>query len=362
MWSYAIHDTQTGNPIDEVFPISGGWTRGAVELKTFVFKLRGDGLDDGVTKEEARAKRKNLFKTWERAIVVRWDGIPVYAGLIVGRPRRPSAGLLTVKHIDARVLLSKRFLFGVSSYAPSGVFDFTGYSARGVARQALYYGLLHPYSAAWPIHAEVGGAEIGSSPWAKFFHYDFQSPESILASIEAADAGPDIELMPEYRSNVLWWVARIGTPFLTGTGFEMRMQGDTPLLDLAIDEDALLQATGIFTTGRGSEQDMRVGQASLPVSVGVSRDYAVPYKEVDDPTLLNSLAVGRLGAVTTPRAEWAFNGLAADFTPSQLRPGSIFRVFSDGDEWEDDGWSEHRLLQFSGSVGSDKLAFEVERA
>lgn len=352
MWSYAIHDTQTGVRVDWVEPMAGGWTRGAVELKTFTFKLRGDG--------RTRAQRRDLFKTWERTIVVLWDDVPVYAGLIVGRPRRPAAGILTVKHIDARVLLSKRFLFGVSSYVPTQVFNFTGYSARGVARQVLYYGLLHPYSSAWPIHAEVGGAELGSSPWAKYHPYDFQSPESILQTIEAADSGPDIELMPEYRSGVLWWVARIGSPFLSGATFEMRMQGETPMIDLDIDEDALQQATGIFTTGAGSEQDMRVGEASLPLSVGVSRDYAVPYKDVDDPILLASLAVGRLTAVTSPRAEWAFGGMVKDFPPSQLRPGVAFRVYSEDDEWEDDGWSVHRLLQFSGTVGSDKLSFEVE--
>lgn len=354
-YSYAIHDVQSGAFLDFVSPAAGDWVRGSVEEKSFTFNLRGDG--------RTRDQRRDLFKTWERAIVVRWNDVPVYAGLITGRPYRPAPGVLVVKHVDARALLARRMLFGVGSYSPSGVFDFRGYSTRGVVRQLLYYGLIHPYSAAWPIHAEVGGAELGSSPWAQFFHYDFQNVESILSTAETQDGGPDVDLGVEYRNgNVLWWTGRIGTPFLSGAGFETRLQGDSILSSVDVGESGLRQATGIFTTGRGFEQDMRVGSAALPVSSGVSRDYVVPFKDVDDIGRLNSLASGQLGGVSSPRVEWKFTGRTADFSPSQVQVGSIVRVFSEDDEWIDDGWSSHRILTFAGSVGSDGLAFEVEDA
>lgn len=354
-YSFAIHDVQSGVFLDFVQPAAGDWIRGAVEEKSFTFKLRGDG--------RTRAQRRDLFKTWERAIVVRWNDVPVYAGLITGRPYRPSSGVLVVKHIDARALLARRMLFGIGSYLPWGVFDFRGYSTRGVVRQLLYYGLIHPYSTAWPIHAEVGGAEGGSSPWAQFFHYDFQNVESMLATAETQEGGPDVDLALEYRNgNVLWWVARIGTPFLTGAGFETRLQGDSILSSVDVGESGLRQATGIFTTGRGFEQDMRVGQAALSVSSGVSRDYVVPFKDVDDVARLDSLAAGQLGSVSSPRVEWKFTGRTADFDPATVQVGSIVRVFSEEDEWIDDGWSQHRILTFAGSVGSEDLTFEVEDA
>lgn len=354
-YSYAIHDAQTGTLLDLVEPSGGDWIHGSVEEKTFTFNLRGDG--------RTRAQRRDLFRTWERAIVVRWNDIPVYAGLICGRPYRPASGVLVVKHIDARSLLARRMLFGIGSYASDGVFDFRGYTTRGVVRQLLYYGLLYPYSAAWPIHAEVGGAETGSSPWAQFYHYDFQNVESILSTAETQVDGPDVDLAVEYRTgNVLWWVARIGTPFLSGTGFETRLQGNSILSNVDVDDSGLRQATGIFTTGRGFEQDMRVGQAALPVSSGVSRDYVVPFKDVDDVSRLNSLASGQLSSVSSPRVEWKFNGRTSDFSPSEVQVGSIIRVFSEDDEWVDDGWSSHRVLTFAGSVGSETLTFEVEDA
>lgn len=354
-YSYAIHSVQTGIWLADVEPISGSWVRGAVEEKDFVFSMASDGL--------TRAQRRDLFKPWERAIVVRWNGVPVYAGLICGRPRRPAARMLTIKHIDVRALLARRMLFGVSHYSPTGVFDFTGYSLRGVIRQFLYYGLLHPYSAAWPVNAEIGGGELGSSPWARFFHYDFQNVEPLLADAETQEGGPDVDMAVEYRNgNTLWWVARIGTPFLSAQNFETRLLGDSTLVDVDILDDSMRQATGIFTQGRGSEEDMRVGQASLPTATGVSRDYVVPFKDVDDVGRLNSLAAGQLGSVANPRVEWRFSGTVADFPPSSVGVGSIIRVWIEDDDWDEDGWKFNRVLSFSGSVGSNKLAFEVEAA
>lgn len=353
-WSYEIRDTQTGAFVDFVYPSAGSWVRGSVDVREFTFKLDGDGL--------TRTLRRSLFKTWERAIVVRWNDVPVYAGLIVGRPYSPATRVLRVKHADARILLSKRKLFGVGSYNPSVPFDWTGYSTRGVVRQLFYYGLFHPYSAAWPISGDIEGAETGSSPWAKYWPYDMQENETILSQVEGRDDGPDTDLSIEYRSGRLYWVPRIGTPFLSGPAFECRLEGDSILTSVEVLEDALEQATGIFTVGRGSEVDMRVGSAALPPSVGVSRDYSVSFKDVDDQAALNSLASGRLAAATNPRVEWRASGHTSVIAPDMVRVGSILSIWVEDDPWLDDGWNRQRVLSFSGSVGSDVLSFELEAA
>lgn len=358
VFSTEIRETQSGALLERLTPVSGEWERGnPTGTKQHVFAL---GDHDGLS----RSDRRDLFQTRTRMITVCSDGQPICHRPMQNLSYDVTTGKLTVTHVDLRALTAKRFLWGVGHLTPQSVFDWRGYSTRGVARQVLYYALVHPYSAAWPLNVDVGGAELGSSPWAQFFAYDGQTADSILQTVE--DIGPDVELEPELRGGVAWWAARIGTPFLTGPDFELPVRsagqpGDGSLLGAVIDMDGTEQATGVFTVGRGSEQDQRIGQAALPETVQVSADYIIPYREIDDQAHLNALAQAWVNAHAGPRVQWSADVLTSDVNPAQLRVGSILHALVDqNDPWIAPGRYPRRVIGYSGTTESDQFSLVLE--
>lgn len=358
LFTTEIRETQSGVFLERLPVVSGQWERGnPTGTKTHVYRL---GDHDGLTRDD----RRDLFQTRTRMLTVCYDGRP-----ICHRPMRnlhfdDPTQTLTVTHEDIRARGAKRKLWGTGSMTQQSVFDWRGYSLRGVVRQVLYYGFVHPYSAAWPLNVDVGGAETGSSPWAQFFAYDGQTVDSILSMVE--DMGPDIELEPEFRNGVAWWAARVGTPYLTGPAFELPIRsvgkpGDGALTSLSQDRNGEEQATGVFTVGRGSEQDQRIGQFGLPASYQVSADFEIPYKEIDDQATLNALAQQWALAHAEPRIQVSAKVTTQDIDPSMLRIGSMLGIMVDPKHaWLDPGVKQHRVIGYAGTTESDDfdLVFE----
>lgn len=361
-WSTRIYDLQAGTLIDTVNMRSCSWSRGDRMPNRAVIDLGDDGLN--------RAQRRDMFRPRVRMVAVCWDGVPVYFGRITNVDYDKNSQQIILTHQDIRTLATKRHLWGVSSYSPTLSMDFRGYSMRGVVRQVLYYAFVHPYSSAWPINVDVGGGETGSSPWAQFFGYDLQTADEILQDIEDDLNGPDIELEPEFRNGVAWWAARVGTPYLTGPTFELPLTASASpsadgedggsLLNVKEQSDGTEQATGVFTLGRGSEEDMRWGEASLSAAYPVSSDYVVPYKDVDDPARLASLAQSWVLAHANPRVQWSADVLTKDISPAELRVGSTLRVLTDGDPWIPDGTFTRRVIGYKGDTGSYQFTLILE--
>lgn len=354
-WSVAIHDTQSGAFLSLVEPSGGSWGRGDVTGRQHTFPLRSDGL--------TRTTRRDLFRKWDRVLVQRWEDEngstkPVYAGLISDTSYDRATGVLTVSHVDLRALASRRMLFGVGSYAPSGTTVCTGLSLRGIARRVIYLGFVFPYSSAWPVPVNLPAEEAGSIT-RTYYHYEFQTVDQILSDIEGENGGPDVEFQPKYSGGVLSWDVLIGNPYLTGPTFDTHLSGDVTPTGVTVAENGQKQATGIFTLGKGSEQDMRVGSFALAVSEGLSRDYTRTHKDVDDVTRLNDLALADLNAVKSPTVQWSMKVQASEFPPDELRPGSTVRTFTTGDEWIADGLTTHRILGFSGDF-TDTITLQLE--
>lgn len=356
LFSTEIRETQSGKFLERLPVESGQWERGnPTGTKQHTYKLDGDG---GLTRSDYR----DLFQPRTRMLTVCYDGRPICHRPIVGLPFDDKTMTLTVTHEDIRARGVKRNLWGTGSILPTSEFDWRGYSLRGVARQVLYYGFVHPYSAAWPLNVDVGGAETGSTPWARFFAYDRQSVDSILGIIE--DSGPDIELEPEFRNGIAWWVARIGTPYLSGPAFELPIRsvgpaGSGALTSVKSNDDGSEQGTGAVTVGRGSEQDQRFGQYGLPTSFEVSADTTVPYSEIDDQAQLNALARQWAEAHAEPRVQLEGAVTTQDVDPSLLRIGSMMQVLVDPKHpWLTSG--ARRVLGYSGTTESDDFSLVYE--
>lgn len=350
MWTVEIRDTQTGALRLRVEASGGAWGRGDTSERQHTFMLRGDGLD--------RATRKDLFRKWDRTIVQCWDGAPVYAGLVSTTSWDPATGVLTVSHVDIRAIARRRMLFGVGSYAPSGTTVCTSLSRRGIARRIIYLGFVYEYSSAWPLPVNLPAEEAGSIT-RTYYHYEFQTIDKLLSDVQSEDGGPDVDFQPKLSGGLLSWDALIGSPYLTGPPFEFILKGDAQPSGVSVTEDGQKQATGVFALGKGSEQDMRVGSIALSVTAGISKDFVVPHKDVDDVNRLNSLAASDVTALASPTVQWTMAVDASIVNPAEVRIGSPVKTWSQGDEWIDDGWTTHRIIAFSGDF-TNKITLTLE--
>ncbi|OIU88665.1 hypothetical protein [Microbacterium sp. AR7-10] len=344
-WSTVIWDAQSGDRLETVEASSGAWQRGGVTDQTHTFP------NPGLSKADVH----DLFgkdRPRDRVLAHCWNGTPVYHGLILDSDYHPAKGMLDVIHCDLRELASARWLFGIG--ASTQTFQWTGKSWRGIASRIAKIIFTDPISPAWPLPVTIPADEAGSQSF-KTDGYEFRSGESLLSEIEEMPGGPDLDFHPRITGDKFGWDLRIGTPHLSGPTFELNLQAaKSPLTEVGVKTIGRDKITGVHGIGDGSEWDMVRGGAAAPVSAGLARDTKLTVKNASL-TDLNRRAEGFLATRVTTSQQWSFNVKtnAVDeggIDPAQLRIGSIIRIESRGDWWIDDGWTEHRVLAFSGTL------------
>jgi hypothetical protein len=362
MWSAQIHDTQSGDRLGGVDVVAGPWGRGDRVTRQATIRL---------DKRRKQAGWRNLIQGvsfWDRTLVYLWDGVPVYAGLIIGAPTwRPGANLLTVEHVDLSILLERRWMHGVGpstgggGYVPAGSFSVSGVSLRGALRAILYRAYLDLISPAWPVPVDLPGSESGSFSKTWYF-YEFQSAADMVSEITNREDGPDLDLRPYLTSaGKLRWDQRIGTPYTGGPGHKIMLSAaKSSATAWGLGSDGTNTTTGIHFPGKGSEQDMRVGSAAAPVSAGLARDSIFTDKNDDSVSSLSAKARGRLGALGSPVELWPVSVHTSKISPTGLQVGSVVDTHTYGDLWAPDGWKSHRVAGFSGQYGAETFELSLE--
>lgn len=367
-WSYWICDTRTGVKQLQVFPSGGPFGRtlnAAGQGGSNTFQL-GD-------RKLSREQWKDLTTPWRRELVRCWDDHPVYSGVITGRPYNRDTQTLTVNHADVRALLAKRYPFGVNSYyadgvaAPPGKLVLTNLSLRAIAANVVQQGMVGPH----PIYSLpiVLPSLTEAGPYSRtYFNYNFTTVPSALQELQDVDGGPDIDFAPRWSSSdTLEWVMRTGTPTapaLTGGTFEFNLTSkNCPLTHVGVDEDGSKQVNGMFTIGKGSEEDMRVsgrGIGDYGETVFPALDGTQPLKDIDDLGVLLGHSIAAINVQQDPTKQWEMSLLASGYPGlNALTLGSTLRVYSKGDPWIDDGWTSLRLIGFSGDA-TETIALDVQ--
>lgn len=349
MLETSIFDAQPGTLLETVEASGGDWQRGAVAQKSHFFQLE----DLGLTRPQAH----DLFgkhRPRDRVLTQTWAGVPIYHGLIIDSTYDPATGELQVFHDDIRELASGRWLYGIGGYDPNLRFLWQGLSLRGLAARVASVIYTAPISGAWPLPVTIPPEEIGGDEldvWA----WQFRSGEDLFQELESMPNGPDLDFHPRLTGTTYGWDLRIGTPYLSGPTFEYHLQAEeSPLTDVQVRTIGQEKITGVFGVGEGSERDMIVGGAAAPVSAGLARDTILTDKSAHL-AKINKLSLAHLASRLNTAEYWTFNARtnASDengIDLAALRIGSTIRIESQGDPWIDDGFTNHRVLGFSGTV------------
>ena len=368
MWSYTMCDSRTGARLLDVTPSAGRWS---AELNASGFGAHVFQLGD---RELTRELWRDLTTPWSRTLVQSWAGVPVYAGLISGRPYDRDAQRLTVESVDVRDLFRARYPFGVNSYWQPGTGEtvpgklvLSGLSLRAIAARVMQESLVGPESTySMPINLP-SAVEAGAHS-RTFENFNFQSTADILSELQETAGGPDIHFQPVWGAGGLEWNMVAGSssvPQFVGSSFEFNLTAEKHgLSSISLAEDALKQVTGVFGVGQGSGADLIVGGTPGASVAGIpARDVVVNRRMAKSKPEVSAFAFEQVAAFKWPTTQPSYSTLASGPVPvSDLRIGSLIRTFDEGDPWMPDGWSTHRVVGLSGGVDETvKLTVEALR-
>jgi hypothetical protein len=360
MWDYAIFDTQTGTRLSPVFPSASAWGRVMNTIgseRQTVFELA-----DTVN---AQLDYESLTTPWSRTLVTLYNGAVRDAQIITDSDLDRDNKRLTINHSPFRLILTKRYPFGVNSYWADesahkpGVFTASAVEYRSIISQALTLGITGPYSSyalpivVPPIVAGTHGLTRGN--------WTFQTVDALMSDQQSASGGPDVDFEPRLNgAGKLEYLVRAGTdavPAITDALYEFHMNVTQPALtNVHKKVDGNGQVTGVFTIGEGSEEDMLVAGRGLGAASPIpALDVTQRAKLLGDQPFLASQSDSSLALNRYATAQWSMR-FVADADPKQdlamIRIGSILRLHFDHDFWEPDGYQDLRVIGLEGDMSN----------
>lgn len=350
-WTFQIHDTNSGAFMKEVFPTTGNWRT--------TFTGIGEGRHTFHLRDPDRALPRKLWQSlatqWKCTLVVLWDGIPVYSGVVLTWKWDKFAGVLTLSHSEAAIFLAVRHLFGLSQYEV-GTVTITGKSLRAAVR-AIIFECMGPKSSRWVIPIVYPADEAGTFS-KTYFNYEFQLGEKVVREIQARENGPDWFLHPQLKADgSLEYELRIGNPRLSGGRFRWEVDAEeSGLTKMTVESDAKKQLTGAMTIGKGSGEDTPWGRAPEPIDgyTGPYLDVSLPYSTELDPAVLSAFARAALAARQKPTKQYEMTLLASAYPGAdKLVPGSSAVLAFDGDEFLDEETVTTQIMALAGDMGFD---------
>lgn len=363
VWSAFVVDTMSGQKVMPVFPSSGQCRSvlNGVGSGSHSFHLR-----DKKTAFPSSATARDVFRPWARTLVICWDDVPVYAGIIMRWSWDRDTGVLTVDHREFRALLSKRYAWLVPTYPTSTVnpqpwsWTVTGKSLRGIARAVVAKTTKLVPGDGWDMPVVLGADESGSRSMT-WWAFNFLSGEDMLSQVQDSDGGPDVFFRPRWSSSgSLEWVFEAGTPRLGGGVVErIAPAPKSPGLRSVTVMDGTDQLTGLFGLGEGSEQDMKVGLAGpLAGSSIPTMDTKRSLKNADTQASVDALSWGALRDDREPIRQYNTSTIVGEFFPSCGVGGTLREYLSD-DEMIADGWVNYYVIGTSMRWGSEQMDVEV---
>lgn len=349
MWSYAIHDTRTGAPIDVVMPASVSWTR----------RLTGTGtgqatfvLSDPSVNIDPLSTLRAVYDDNRRTFVVKWGKGPsahvAYAGVITDSEYERDSKKLTIRFAEIRMLFAKRHTGGVNQYGTYWNLVITNRSASGAARAILARAMAPSVNWELPIDLPADGSGSVSM---KVDYFAIRSIEDLLSEVEGR--GFQVDFRPYLTGGSLRWEARVlGEATTVGVTDLPVTPAETRVTGLRVSRDGRKRVTGVLAVGNGTGEDMLTAWAGAGSNVIPIRDERRDAKDLRTVAQLQAFADAELAKWGSSQEQWSFSVRLEDgVTADQLQPGRLLRMDVRGDVWIPSGVYEQRVVALAGDAG-----------
>ncbi|WOH20122.1 hypothetical protein IRJ34_07300 [Paenarthrobacter sp. GOM3] len=297
-----------------------------------------------------------------RALVVEWNRIPVYAGLIVDTDRDVFTGVLEVQLADLWWIWKSRHVLpmhgaGVEKLPP---LVFTGHLAT-IAKKAIQEGMDAAPLARYDLPI-VWEDDLPGPYTREYYGYKFPSVADALDELIKTDGGPDIDFPPQWAPDFkLQWAMRSGN--LVGGYWEWdATTKKTDIIGIKEKGSGANVANKVIGTGEGSGEDILVkAEESFATSDFPALERVVSYSGISNRDQLAARARADVEAQNEPTQQLSVSirpdGAVA---PSELLLGGTVRVNLKEAFYVPNGWSDWRLLGFTFSEDSVDLQLQQQ--
>lgn len=360
-YSCTIVDTRTGYPvIERLTPKAGTWKTimNSFGTGSATFSLRD------AENAHTPAQWRDAVRQWDRTIVISYDDVAKYAGIIHGRVTWDrDAGELTLPSSEVRVLAAKRFAAMLVTYTKTGKFAPAGKSLRGLVTAVLREGFYKTPGDNWTLPFVIPADEAGSQS-REWKMPKFDSIDDMLVELTNTDGGPDLVLDPRWNANGhLQWHALVGSPRVAGEQHDWDLGAAlTPVTGYKEHEDGSKMLSGVFALGAGSEEDTLVGRSPL---TGISgppipdMDGTMSFTSIESEAELNALATGMIRAFRSPTVTHEFGLILGEpdspVDMATMRPGARTKLSLPSDEFIVGGFRNGYVTSLGGDLAAAKL-------
>lgn len=324
-WYADVVQTLTGRHLQALRPSEWDWR---TVLSTYGSGSHGFNL----RRQEIRGKMqpaqwRDLFSAVRRTIVVssRWNNGPKvaqYAGIISDLDWSRTSGHATIRHKEFLSLGELRQFFGIGEWPEDRHFVSTGRSPEGLISDVftrLFNDPTRPAGNPWNLPIRIPPAAPGSNDL-DFRWWTFTTGREAIAAVTDTMGGPDVRVRPMWdtATGYFYWQLEAKAPKFSDQFAEVHLGSRHPLLDLKFKSDGTKLVTGVFQIGKGSAEDMRLGQGGLGDGDGYLGPADMPYvdttisdKNESDLFRLRQNAIAERIARAKPIKQWTASVLAA---------------------------------------------------
>lgn len=336
----------------ELTPLSAPWERGLNAGSSGRMVLQAGDTEEPLVVIPATTWPLN---NW---VVIEWDGVPVYAGIVTDTEYDWKTRQVTLSHSDIWWHWSRRFVLeDRSSTFPKGVIEWTNLRPMILAKRAIQAGMnggSDPNYALPIILPEEG--EVGSSR-RTVYGYNLETVQDILDELMESETGFDLDFIPRWSTaGTLELVMAVDAN--KGRVLEWDLDAEeTPVQSLKFRIAGSSINTRIYGVGEGSEKNMLSYANRVQGTTYPALETMASFKEINTVPRLASRVMGIRHASSGAMRQVDMSVLASG-SPGlgSFQLGALVRWRAENDTWLPSGWSEDwEMLGMSGDVSTEEV-------
>jgi len=296
-----------------------------------------------------------------RCLVVEFDNVVVYAGIIWESDYDHDTQELTIQHEDIWSLWELRLISeSKNSAMPSWKQTYSGLEYDTIAKRLVQLATTGAGRTVPLVYED----DYSGGRSRTYYGYDADTLVEALEEIMDLPGGPDIDFRPEWNPDRsgLQWTVRTGFMNPDNQVVEVNFSAPKPpARGLKVKTSGRERATQVFGIGEGSGKDMKVQSAGGSGSFALER--AEQSKNIKDAGQLQDFAAGEHSTRGSNVRQYSFEvPLDSPIVGSlwTLKPGMTLRWHVTGDPYLSSGWRDSMVIQYQGDIASDFVSMETQ--
>lgn len=359
--AYKVWSVSTTTWADKVLvePSSCTWGTALNEGKPWraEFQLGDPGI--------AASSKAGHLAPLSRALIVEWEGVPLYGGIITTSSYDRDTQTLTLSHDDAMwwILARRLVLADRSNQAAKANLEWSGLTYGTLVNRAITQAQAGTPAEKYRLPIVIPGDDAGVHSMS-LYGYHMPVASDVILDIAEKDAGPDVSFRPRWAADGSVEFVRTSSPYDSNNYeiYDFHVSApESRISGLQWKVNASNVTTRLFAVGEGSEKNMLVQIATDATTPYLALERTVAFKDESDWPSLRSKAVAELGASNNPTIQVSMM-VPVDGPPnvSQLRLNSMIRWVVTDDPYFTGGWKEARVIEFSGDIAHSKVHLEFQ--